>query len=351
MTDFLYKRLEVLRCLLKTSSFIGSKKPTVVGQTREKHFREFINDIFPYYDAFKGNVFGKNCDFVLADNSKHPRFNSLSDYNNYSRVITSLVDVIIDLKGEFTKQNLLQGLEQAKTIKSFQKNKVHNPNFCEKLIGKKYFWKEGGGIIQDWDEETIPFGLVFAKGKGEKSKIFWETLLIKYISFAGLTEMPQKITRFYITNENIEKFYKLPDFIYFIEDDLLYTVDKKPHFKERTNENGEIYWNANTFQINVRNFGMKNLVTKIEEYHIQNHFDKQAYLFEEPSKPIKQKEIQNDDFSHSKFQERGIEVSGSLALTISDELIWLLKDNDKKMIDIFKIIKIKSVGEWAKDWF
>ena len=30
---------------------------------------EVFNDFFPYDDAFKGSIFGKSCDFILADKS------------------------------------------------------------------------------------------------------------------------------------------------------------------------------------------------------------------------------------------------------------------------------------------
>lgn len=125
MKNFLNDLRERLVADLKSVSKSNFTVATDIGEEREKIFRKFLNDIFPYYDAFKGNVFGESCDFVLADKHYHPRFNTKSlNSDRYYQVICSLVDTVIDLKGMANSQQIEKGIEQATKIKAFSKKEA-----------------------------------------------------------------------------------------------------------------------------------------------------------------------------------------------------------------------------------
>ena len=208
MFKLLIKRAKKLKNDLETVE-TQSKNPTVMGQTREKLFRQFINDIFPYYDAFKGDVFGKNCDFVLADKNEHPRFDTLADYKNYATVVSSLVDTVLDLKGDCTSRNIKEGIAQAFTTKS----KIRKDTI------RKVFNHEDNNLIYII-KKIIRHGLIFVKGP-DFNKTVLNTLLKELETVKGDGKI-----NIDIDDTNFEKFYKLPDFFYSIETDEIIVVEK-----------------------------------------------------------------------------------------------------------------------------
>ena len=202
MESFLKTRIEKLKNDLEVSDK-GKHAPTDKATLREQYFREFITDLFPYYDALKGNINGKSCDFVLADKD-HPKYDSTPNY--YHSVITSLVDTVIDLKGNVNKQEFSKGWEQSFNVK----NKI-------RFAQTRGVFQSADVHLNYFNPAMIAHGIVFIKGRLDK--------VLKYLIekiFPSATE--QKDLK--LNEKNIENYYKSPDFFYSIEENEIILLDK-----------------------------------------------------------------------------------------------------------------------------
>lgn len=202
MESFLKTRIKKLKNDLE---LVDKNKhaPTDKATLREQYFRKFIIDLFPHYDAFKGNINGKSCDFVLADKD-HPKYNSTPNY--YHTVFTSLVDTVIDLKGKVNKPEFNKGWEQSFRVKSkIREAKTRNvPEIFN--VGLNYL-----------NSLIIAHGIVFIKGK-------LDIVLKHLIEKISPSNTEKKYLE--LNAKNIEYFYKSPDFFYSIEENEIIWLDK-----------------------------------------------------------------------------------------------------------------------------
>lgn len=258
--EFLYLKLEKLREDLKQASNYASGHTTDGGNQKETHFRRFLQDIFPYYDAFKGNVFGKSCDFVLANNREHPRFDSLSTPGFVPHVMPTIVDTIIELKGSFNTKELKIGVEQANVIKSH----------LQKNIKQAISISSGTRCLDFWTKLTIKHGLIFAQGKFN-AKLFF-SFLEDHIDFSE-TSLEKRTTNsktiFKLNNQEIEAFYKLPDFFYFVEDDTFIQIRK-----DRVKPDLEFDLLTIIYKWN----GILHMVVEIENFYNRNNINQKRYF-------------------------------------------------------------------------
>lgn len=207
MKNFLNDLRERLVADLKSVSKSNFTVATDIGEEREKIFRKFLNDIFPYYDAFKGNVFGESCDFVLADKHYHPRFNTKSlNSDRYYQVICSLVDTVIDLKGMANSQQIEKGIEQATKIKAFSKKESFRSTFRFDLENN---------FIDFYNKKFIKHVLVFISGN---SKNYFDYLNKNiYKNFSALDDVVV-----------FKKAIDLPDMVFFLEKNTLLIKQYEP---------------------------------------------------------------------------------------------------------------------------
>ena len=219
------KRLNLLREFNRIETSYNNRVPSEISEKYEKVFRKFLNDIFPYYDSFKGTVFGKSCDFVLADKNFHPRFEAEDD-DQYYDVVTSLVDTVIELKGYVQKSEIAKGIEQAAQIKSYTKrfplsdvtNYLHR--YEHYLAGYMHLF-------------MIYHVLVFRKGN---YAVFFKYLEEK---FAAIETIATKL----------QAFFYLPDIVFIVESNTLFQKD----------------WKSLCFR-EVKDKGVLFFVKKIEEF-------------------------------------------------------------------------------------
>ena len=191
------KRFNLISEFKRIEASYNNKVPSEIGQKHEKVFRKFLNDIFPYYDSFKGTVFGKSCDFVLADKNFHPRFEAEDD-DQYYDVVTSLVDTVIELKGIIQKNEIEKGLEQCKQIKSYSKKFP--------LSDSINFLRMDDTFLGSWMYVFLIYhALIFRKGNYE--------VLITYLE--------KKFNSIETIEEKIIEFFKLPDVIFVVETNVL----------------------------------------------------------------------------------------------------------------------------------
>lgn len=197
MEKYLIQKLNDLKNGFKrVENAYKNKVPNEIGQKHEKVFRDFLNDVFPYYDSFKGTIFNKSCDFVLANKFYHPKFES--DDGQYYDVITSLVDTVIELKGTVQKSEIETGLAQCKQIKTYYKKYPMSD-----LINS--FWLDDT-FLGSWIHSFLIYHiLVFRKGN--------------YVIF--LNHIYNKFQQIISIKQKIKEFFKLPDIIFVVESNVL----------------------------------------------------------------------------------------------------------------------------------
>lgn len=265
LEEIIKKKYEGLKKELLNGESYGEKNPTDVAIVRETKLRAFLKDFFPYYYFLKGSVFGKSCDFVLTNNKTHPLFETISKSTGYSPIsITSEVDAIIELKGQYQEQELEAALKQAFQIKSFTKSHDFLNEKLRSLLLKDE--KVNTFSISDiCDKILIKHGVIFLKGKFQKKQFFKKIKsylcenLNKYEerwnSFEG-NKSREKLRVNILDNIGIEKFYKLPDFFLFFEENIIVFVDKQSS------------WSGFGFMHNITFLedGITHLIAKIEDF-------------------------------------------------------------------------------------
>ncbi len=203
MNDLGKRLVADLKSVSKSNFTVG----TDIGEEREKIFRKFLNNIFPYYDAFKGNVFGESCDFVLADKHYHPQFNAISlNSDRYYQVICSLVDTVIDLKGIANSQQIEKGIEQGIKIKAFSKKKAFRSTF--RFSSKNNF-------IDFYNKKIIKHVLVFISGNSKNYLDYLNKNIYK--NFSALDDAVI-----------FKKAINLPDMVFFLETNTLLIKQYEP---------------------------------------------------------------------------------------------------------------------------
>lgn len=230
----------------------NNKSPNERGQKYEKIFRRFLNDIFPYYDSFKGTVFNKSCDFVLAYKLYHPRFGS--DDEQYYDVITSLVDTVIELKGTVQKSEIESGLDQCKKIKTYYKKYPMSDITGALELDNTYL----GSWVHNF---LIHHILVFREGN---YKVF-------------LNHIDNEFKKIISLKEKIEEFFKLPDIIFVIESNVLLLKDWK-NFCYHICEQG-IWLLAKKIEEYLRIYQLKNTLVILRNKLNKNFVNKEHAAF------------------------------------------------------------------------